>query len=65
MKTTKFQNLIKTNRKLLMARGFRYSTLYAWSRGLRRPTFAKVGELAAALGIELNEIPWVKWMENE
>jgi hypothetical protein len=59
-KTTSFKKLIKNNRKLLLSKGFRASTLTMWSGGDRHPLKETAGKLAKILNIDVKEIPYVE-----
>ena len=61
---TKFQILIKANRKLFLAAGYKPARLTMWTFGNRHPRFEDAKKLAMLLNISIDEIPWVRWQKN-
>jgi hypothetical protein len=59
-KTTSFKKLIKENRKLLLSKGFKASTLTMWGNGERHPLKKIALKLAKILNIDVQEIPYVE-----
>jgi hypothetical protein len=59
-KTTSFKKLIKENRKLLLSKGFKASTLTMWKTGKRHPLKEIADRLARILNINVDEIPYVE-----
>ena len=57
-----FKKAIKKNRKFLLQKGFLPSTLTMWSKGHRIPRKKQAVGLALALNVELNKIPYWRFM---
>jgi len=58
--TTSFKKLIKDNRKLLISKGFKQSTLSMWFKGKRSPLKSTAKKLSKVLNIDIEEIPYVE-----
>lgn len=58
--TTSFKKLIKNNRKLLLSKGFKASTVSMWYHGNRSPLRETAKKLAKILNIDIQEIPYVE-----
>lgn len=64
-KTTKFQNLIKENRRVLIkAYSFKASTVSMWASGERIPKYDTAKRLAVILKMRLKEIPYYRIEKN-
>lgn len=60
-KKTKFQNMIKANRRILIKKhGFKASTISMWEHGKRIPEFSMAVLLSIHLGVPITDIPYHK-----
>jgi transcriptional regulator with XRE-family HTH domain len=59
-KTTAFKKLIKNNRKLLITKGFKASTVSMWEHGNRRPEIPMAKKIAKVLNVPLSDIPYLQ-----
>ena len=58
--TTSFRKLIKSNRKLLLSKGFKASTLTMWAGGYRNPIKKTALKISKILNIDVQEIPYIE-----
>ena len=61
----KFSKAIRINRKRLLQAGFPASTIHSWEYGLRHPRLETAKKLSKIIGIEINEIPYIKMEVND
>jgi len=61
---TRFQNIVRASRKILLQAGYKPARISMWASGDRHPTYETAQEIAALLKIPLETIPWVKWVKN-
>lgn len=59
-KTTAFRQAIKINRKFLISKGFKPSTLTTWQYGKRSPLKKMARKLSNVLNISLDDIPYIE-----
>jgi transcriptional regulator with XRE-family HTH domain len=52
-----FKKLVKVNRKLLVGKGFKPSTLTMWMQGKRFPSIANAKKIADILKVSVKNFP--------
>ena len=62
---TKFQNAVKAKRKVLLGAGYKPARLTMWAYGKRHPSYETAIKLVPLIGLQLHEIPWIRWQTND
>ena len=63
-KQTRFAQHIKSHRKLVLANGYKQSTISMWAKGKRTPDYKDALLLASIFKVDVDEIPYRRLIKN-
>jgi transcriptional regulator with XRE-family HTH domain len=63
-KQTRLAQHIKANRKLILANGYKQSTISMWAKGKRIPDYKDALLLSTIFKVDVNDLPYRRLIKN-